>query len=101
MGINMKIERRTDWIAPKEKLISVEIGDPKARYYYSYTYVIGGEEECKPLVRWDNFNKTPHVDVYSDGTVKRFESPEKDYTEVLKVVRLFRSNLCRMDLATL
>jgi hypothetical protein len=97
----LKIEKRTDWINPQEKIQSLEIGDNKTLHYYSYTYLVDERGEFRPLVRWDNFNNSPHVDVFENDAVKRYTTDEKGYSEVQKIVRLFRLNLPRMDLKDL
>lgn len=97
----MKIEKRTDWINPDEKMISLEIGDQHAIHYYSYTYLVNDQGQFHPLVRWDNFNRKPHVAIYENDAVKQYDTDEKAYGEVVKIVRLFRLNLPRMDIRNL
>ena len=98
----MKIEKKVDWIAPKEKLVTLQISNYKNLLYYSYTYLVEKQGDFTPLVRWDNFNKRPHVDVYEDGgTLTSHNTEEKTYTEVMKLVTMFRQNLPRMNLESL
>jgi hypothetical protein len=97
----LKIEKRTDWINQQEKIQSLEIGDNKAIHYYSYTYLVDEQGLFRPLVRWDNFNNNPHVDVFENDAFKRYATDSKEYSEVQKIVRLFRMNLPRMDLRNL
>jgi len=97
----LKIEKRTDWINAQEKIQSIEIGDSKTRHYYSYTYLVDEHGGFRPLVRWDNFNNNPHVDVFESDAVRTYSTDEKGYGEVQKIVRLFRLNLPQMDLKDL
>lgn len=97
----MRIERRTDWISQEEKLVSLEITSFKQRLYYSYTYFVENGGEFLPLIRWDNFNKAPHIDVYEKAGMKRHNSEEKTYLEVMKLVKMFRQNLPKVDLSKL
>ena len=97
----MKIEKKVDFIAPKEKLVSLEISNYKNILYYSYTYLVERKGEFKPLVRWDNFNKRPHVDVFEGEVLSSYDTDEKTYSEVSKLVTMFRQNLPRMSLESL
>ena len=97
----MKIERKVDWLTDKEKLVSLEISNYKTLLYYSFTYLIERKGEFKPLVRWDNFNKRPHVDVYENDLLTSYDTEEKTYAEVHKLVTMFRQNLPRMNLESL
>ena len=97
----MNIEKRVVWIAPKEKLMSLEISNYKTLLYYSFTYLVEMKGDFKPLIRWDNFNKRSHVDVYDGESLTRYDTEEKTYEEVLKLVKMFRQNLPRMNLESL
>lgn len=97
----MKIEKKVDWISDKEKLMSLTISNYKTILYYSFTYLVERKGDYEPLVRWDNFNKRPHVDVYEGTTLTSYDAEEKTYSEVLKLVTMFRQNLPRMDVKTL
>ena len=97
----MKIEKRVEWIGPKEKLLSLEITNYKNLLYYSFTYLVEDKGEYRPLVRWDNFNKRAHVDVYEGESLRSYDTEEKTHPEVLKLVKMFRKNLPRMNLETL
>jgi hypothetical protein len=97
----MKIEKKVDWIAPKEKLVGLEISNYKNLLFYSFTYLVERGGKFQPLVRWDNFNKRPHVDIYEGENLTSYDTEEKTHIEVLKLVKMFRQNLPRMNLESL
>jgi hypothetical protein len=97
----MKIEKKVDWIAPKEKLVGLEISNYKNSLFYSFTYLVETGGQFRPLVRWDNFNKRPHVDVFEGESLTSYDTEEKTHMEVLKLVNMFRQNLPRMNLESL
>ena len=97
----MKIEKKVDWIGPKEKLVSLEISNYKNLLYYSFTYLVKKKGDFQPLIRWDNFNKRAHVDVYEGESLTSYDTEEKTHGEVLKLVTMFRQNLPRMKLESL
>ena len=83
----------------------MEIWEKNRKSFYSYTYKVKNRKNnLVPLVRWDNFEKDPHVDKYDENTGALLEGKvcmEKELKEVIKVVTVFRKNLRAMEVSDL
>ena len=100
----MKLTRQRTWVHRTEMVESLVLEDAGKVRFYSYTYM--GKDKGQswtPYVKWDNWDRQPHVDKY-DGTgvlVEQKPCNEKNLEEVLKLVQIFRKNLLAMELSQL
>ena len=86
-----------------EHLVGIEVYEGQRVKFYSYTYYVNMRNSWQPCVRWDNAEQQPHVDRYDEnGTlIEQQHCREKNFKEVLKLVKIFRRNLAAMNLAEL
>ncbi len=100
----MKLTRQRTWVHRNEMVESLVLEDGGKVRFYSYTYMGRGKgQSWTPYVKWDNWDRQPHVDKY-DGTgvlVEQKPCNEKGLEEVLKLVQIFRKNLLVMELSQL
>ena len=100
----MKLTRQRTWVHRNEMVESLVLEDSGKVRLYSYTYMGRGKGQAwTPYVKWDNWDRQPHVDKY-DGTgvlVEQKPCNEKSLEEVLKLVQIFRKNLLTMELSQL
>lgn len=100
----MLISRQKTWIHKNEMLESLVVEDAGKVRFYSHTYFVKEVGRgWTPYVKWDNWDRQPHVDKYdSTGSlVETKPSTEKDLEDALKLVKIFRKNLLTMDLSQL
>ena len=100
----MKILRQKVWIHKKEVVESLVVTDGKKIKFYSHTYLINeGARGWVPYVKWDNWDRQPHVDKYdsSGALVEQKSCPEKSAEDAIKLVKIFRKNLMAMDISEL
>ena len=100
----MLISRQKTWIHKNEMLESLVVEDAGKVRFYSHTYFVKeAGRGWTPYVKWDNWDRQPHVDKYdSTGSlVETKSSTEKDLEDALKLVKIFRKNLLTMDLSLL
>jgi len=99
----MKIYRKIYELRNKERLESVEIIKDGKRIYYSYNYQILKDNKWRISVRWDNFQKKPHVDSFDEnGNLQSSSSTrEKSLKEVLELIDIFGKNIVSMDITKL
>ncbi len=97
----MIVEKKTIDINEKEILDTVEIKDGEEVKYYSYNYKVKSDGRWKIYVRWDNFQKQPHLDKYdeNENLVESEPSRDKNLDEILELVGIFGKNLVSMDLS--
>ena len=86
-----------------EYVRSLEISEGPRVRYYSYTYYVNIRGAWIPSVRWDNAEQQPHADRYDEnGTlIEQQHCREKNFREVVKLVKIFRRNLSAMNLGEL
>jgi hypothetical protein len=100
----MNISKQKTWIHKNEVVESLVVEDGGRVKFYSHTYLVKESGRgWTPYVKWDNWERQPHVDKY-DGTGALIEtkpSTEKSGEDALKLVRIFRKNLLTMDLSQL
>ena len=100
----MLISRQKTWIHKNEMVESLVVEDSGKVRFYSHTYFVKeAGRGWTPYVKWDNWERQPHVDKY-DSTgflVETKPSTEKDLEDALKLVKIFRKNLLTMDLSLL
>ena len=100
----MLISRQKTWIHKNEMLESLVVEDSGKVRFYSHTYLVKEPgRDWTPYVKWDNWDRQPHVDKY-DSTgflIETKSSTEKDLEDALKLVKIFRKNLLTMDLSLL
>ncbi|MEW5937639.1 MAG: hypothetical protein AB1665_07465 [Candidatus Thermoplasmatota archaeon] len=91
------------WIHKSEYLRALEVREAQKRRFYSYTYMVRTKGGWTPCVRWDNWERQPHVDRYDENgaLIEQRACGEKELEEVVKLVRIFRRNLPAMDLTQL
>lgn len=79
----------------------VEIKKDEDMIFYSYNYLVKSDKQWKRYIRWDNFQKQPHVDRYDDtGNLTATEQCRgKTLKEVVELVGIFGKNLISMDLS--
>ena len=56
----------------------------------------------RPLIRWDNYDEKPHVDVYGENQNLISQQPitdHKDLKEIVELVKIFRRNLAVMNIS--
>ncbi len=97
----MIVEKKEIAIKENEKLEAIEIYRDKDLSYYSYNYMVKVDEKWKRYIRWDNFQKQPHVDRYDEtgNLVTSEQSRDKSLKEVLELVDIFGKNLISMDIS--
>ncbi|MGM0510334.1 MAG: DUF7718 family protein [Thermoplasmatota archaeon] len=97
----MIVEKKTIDINEKEILDAVEIKDKGEIKYYSYNYKVKSDGRWKIYVRWDNFQKQPHLDKYdeNENLVESEPSRDKSLDEILELIGIFGKNLVSMDLS--
>ncbi len=96
----MQIEKKEYIINENEKIDVLEIIGDDAIKFYSYNYKIKNNGKWKLYLRWDNFQKQPHIDRF-DGAgnlVESTQSREKTLKEVVELVNIFGKNLVSMNL---
>jgi hypothetical protein len=100
----MKLTRQRTWVHRNEMVESLVLEDTGKVRFFSHTYMGKGKgQSWIPYVKWDNWDRQPHVDKY-DGTgvlVEQKPCNEKSLEEVLKLVQIFRKNLLTMELSQL
>lgn len=100
----MNIIRQKSWVHKNEILESIVVEDAGRVRFYSHTYLVWSKGRgWTPYVKWDNWDRQPHVDKYDGSGVLVEQKPcnEKNMDEVLKLIRIFRRNLLTMDLSQL
>jgi len=97
----MIVEKKTIDINEKEILDTVEIKDEGEVKYYSYNYKVKSDGRWKIYIRWDNFQKQPHLDKYDENENLVESEPSRDKTldEILELIGIFGKNLVSMDLS--
>lgn len=97
----MIVENNTIQINEKEILETVEIKKEDEIKYYSYNYKVKSEGKWKICVRWDNFQKQPHLDKYdeNENLVESEPSRDKSLDEVMELIGIFGKNLVSMELS--
>ncbi len=102
--MTMNVIRQKTWIHKNELLESIIVDEAGKIRFYSYTYFVRTKgRDWTPYVKWDNWDRQPHVDKYDGGGVLEEQKAcnEKSMDEVLKLVKIFRKNLLTMDLSQL
>jgi len=83
---------------------SIIVEDTGKTRFYSHTYLVRTKgRDWTPYVKWDNWDRQPHVDKF-DGSgvmVEQKTCNEKNIEDVLKLVKIFRKNLLSMELSQL
>ncbi len=99
----MRIEKKIYRLRKNERIESIEILKEEKRIYYSYNYQILKDKEWNTSVRWDNFQKKPHVDSYDENGNLLYSSPTrvKSLKEVLELIDIFGKNIVTMDITKL
>jgi len=100
----MKLTRQKIWVHRNEAVESITVEDQGKLKFYSHTYLVRARGGAwRPCVRWDNWDRQPHVDKYDASGVLVEQKPcnDKSLEDVLKLVRIFRRNLLTMDLSQL
>lgn len=99
----MIIERKIVHLTENERIDSLELKEKGELLFYSYDYEVKKNGDWKIYIRWDNFQKQPHIDRYdeSGNHVESVEGREKTLKEVLELVDIFGKNLVSMDLSRL
>lgn len=100
----MKLTRQRTWVHRNEMVDSIILEDAGKIRFYSHTYFVRTKgRDWTPYVKWDNWDKQPHVDKF-DGSgvmVEQKTCNEKNIEDVLKLVNIFRKNLLSMELSQL
>jgi len=100
----MDLVKETILLHRNERMDSIEVRDRGRMVFYSYTYLYKSKYgDWRPLVRWDNFEKTPHVDKYDENRALLESKPtsEKKLDDVVKLANIFRRSLLAMELGDL
>jgi len=100
----MKLTRQRTWVHRNEMVESLILEDSGKIRFYSHTYMVSTKgRSWTPYVKWDNWERQPHVDRFDGSGVMVEQKPcnEKTLEEVLKLVKIFRKNLLSMDLSQL
>ncbi|MDG6219848.1 MAG: hypothetical protein QCI38_00180 [Candidatus Thermoplasmatota archaeon] len=100
----MDLVKESIRIHRNERIDSIQVWDRGRLVFYSYTYLyLSRYGDWRPLVRWDNFEKNPHVDKYDENNalLESKTCGEKGLEEVIKLATIFRRNLLAMDLGVL
>lgn len=100
----MKLTRQRTWVHRNEMVESLVLEDAGKVRFYSHTYMVRSKDrDWTPYVKWDNWDRQPHVDKFDGSGVLVEQKPcnEKSLEEVLKLVQIFRKNLLTMELAQL
>ena len=100
----MKILRQKAWVHKNEVVESLIVMDSGKVKFYSHTYLVKeGGRGWVPYVKWDNWDRQPHVDKYdgSGALVEQKPCPEKSAEDAIKLVKIFRKNLMAMDISQL
>ncbi len=100
----MEILKQKMWIHKNEVVESLMVMDSGKIKFYSHTYLV--KERGRgwvPYIKWDNWDRQPHVDKYdsSGALVEQRACPEKTIGDALKLVKIFRKNLMTMDISQL
>ncbi len=97
----MIVERKEIKIKDTEKLDAIEVKKNGDVVFYSYNYMVKKDEQWKRYIRWDNFQKQPHVDRYDEtgNLIGTEQSREKALKEVIELIGIFGKNLISMDLS--
>jgi hypothetical protein len=100
----MKLTRQRTWVHRNEMVESIIVEDAGKIRFYSHTYLVRTKgRDWTPYVKWDNWDRQPHVDKF-DGSgvmVEQKTCNEKNIEDVLKLVKIFRKNLLSMELSQL
>ena len=100
----MKLTRQRTWVHRNEMVESLIVEDAGKIRFYSHTYLVRTKgRDWTPYVKWDNWDRQPHVDKF-DGSgvmVEQKSCNEKSLEDVLKLVQIFRKNLLSMELSQL
>ncbi len=100
----MKLTRQRTWVHRNEMVESLILEDGGKIRFYSHTYMVSTKGRAwTPYVKWDNWERQPHVDRFDGSGVMVEQKPcnEKTLEEVLKLVKIFRKNLLSMDISQL
>ncbi len=99
----MIMEKKRYNLKENERIDSLEVKKDHERIFYSYNYKVKKDNNWRLYVRWDNFQKQPHVDRYDENGnhIEAISSREKSLKEVIELVDIFGKNLVTMDLSRL
>lgn len=100
----MKVVKQKVWVHKNEVVESLVVTDSGKVKYYSHTYLIKeGGRGWVPYVKWDNWDRQPHVDKYdvSGALIEQKPCSEKSAEDAIKLVKIFRKNLTAMDISQL
>ncbi|MFO7619029.1 MAG: hypothetical protein R6W91_05180 [Thermoplasmata archaeon] len=100
----MKLTRQRTWVHRNEMVESILLEEGGKMKFYSHTYMVRTKgRSWTPYVKWDNWDRQPHVDKFDGSGVMVEQKPcnEKNLDEVLKLVNIFRKNLLSMELSQL
>lgn len=100
----MEILKQKVWIHKNEVVDSLVVTDSGKVRFYSHTYLVRERGRgWVPYVKWDNWEKQPHVDKYdsSGALIEQKSCPEKTMEDTVKLVKIFRKNLMAMDISQL
>ncbi|MCI0480704.1 MAG: hypothetical protein L0213_03850 [Candidatus Dadabacteria bacterium] len=91
------------WIHKKEVVEGILVKDDSKIRFYSCTYLVNERGGWKPYVRWDNWDRQPHVDKYDANGALTEQKPcnEKNFDDIVKLVKIFRRNLLTMEISQL
>lgn len=103
---NVSIFKHRIFLQKNDMVEAVEIYENENLKYYSYLYKIWetksqqGQGDWRILMRWDNYDEKPHVDIYGESRnlVRQHSTTEhKSLKEVTELIKIFRRNLVAMN----
>ena len=100
----MQVVRRKVWIHRHELIDSLVVHEKSKIKFYCHTYMVDERGRgWRPYVRWDNWERQPHVDKFdaNGALIEQRACNEKKLEEIIKLVKIFRKNLLTMDITQL
>lgn len=100
----MQVLKKKIWIHKQEMIESLVVKEKSKVKFYCHTYLVNERGRgWRPYVRWDNWERQPHVDKFDANGALIEQKPcnEKKLDEIIKLVKIFRKNLLSMDITQL
>ena len=97
----LKIKRHV--LSKDEVVESLEYLVDRKTKYYIYSYKIRRGRKWITLLRFDNIDGLPHVDMYDENGnyMESREYQPRSFEDVVKIIRTFRKNIIAVDITSL